>query len=410
MHQCGIGNVVASTGTSLTEEQIRLIKRFTRNVTILYDGDKAGVHASLRAIDMILHEEMNVRLLLLPDDDDPDSFSRKHTTEEFQAYVAEHEVDFLEYERRALLDGAGNDPLKKAQAVHTLVASIAQIGDALTREVYVKQCAEMMGIDIKTVFDALGKQLVNNATRQRDLDVAEQRRQAYAEQRATQQAAQQQQPVRQSLPPDLPPDLSPQGLAQLGYSPAPNQEPAPQPQPAAQPQQQDIEMREVMRFFVTYAQSKMEQTEGQPTVAQYIIESLDADQIQTPDPTFNKILDEYRNAADPTAIDERHFINMADEDVVRFVASAISRPQLSRIHSRYTDIKREEEQLDYLVPRAVDELRMKVIIRMLDDAYLNLQTATTDEQAAAIMEQIANLTKVKKSFSMERLGERAICR
>lgn len=410
MHQCGIGNVVASTGTSLTEEQIRLIKRFTRNVTILYDGDKAGVHASLRAIDMILHEEMNVRLLLLPDDDDPDSFSRKHTTEEFQAYVAEHEVDFLEYERRALLDGAGNDPLKKAQAVHTLVASIAQIGDALTREVYVKQCAEMMGIDIKTVFDALGKQLVNNATRQRDLDVAEQRRQAYAEQRATQQAAQQQQPVLQSLPPDLPPDLSPQELAQLGYSPAPNQEPAPQPQPAAQPQQQDIEMREVMRFFVTYAQSKMEQTEGRPTVAQYIIESLDADQIQTPDPTFNKILDEYRNAADPTAIDERHFINMADEDVVRFVASAISRPQLSRIHSRYTDIKREEEQLDYLVPRAVDELRMKVIIQMLDDAYLNLQTATTDEQAAAIMEQIANLTKVKKSFSMERLGERAICR
>lgn len=411
MHQCGIANAVASTGTSLTTEQIRLIKRFTKNVTILYDGDKAGVHASLRAIDMILHEGLNVRLLLLPDDDDPDSFSRKHTAEEFQAYVTEHEVDFLNYEKQALLDGAGDDPLKKAQAIHTIVASIAQIDDALTREVYVKQCAQMMGMAEKTVYDALGKQLVDNATRQRDLDVAEQRRQAFAEQRAAQQAAAAAAAAtQQQLPPDIPPDLSPSELAQLGLSSAPS---APAPRAAQQPQAQpeEVEMKEVLRFFVSYTQEKMELTEGQPSVAQYIIESLDADQIPTQNPTFNKILNEYRNAPDPTTIDERHFINMADEDVARFVAWAVgSRQPLSRIHSRYTVVKDEDEQLDVLVPRAVDELRMKVLNEMLDDAMLRLSQATSDEEAASLMEHIAKLTQVKKTFAEKRLGERAICR
>ena len=170
-------------------------------------------------------------------------------------------------------------------------------------------------------------------------------------------------------------------------------------------------MKEVLRFFVSYTQEKMELIEGQPSVAQYIIESLDADQIQTPNPTFNKILNEYRNAPDPTTIDERHFINMADEDVARFVAWAVgSRQPLSRIHSRYTVVKDEDEQLNELVPRAVNELRMKVLNEMLDDAMLRLSQATSDEEAASLMEHIAKLTQVKKTFAEKRLGERAICR
>lgn len=421
MHQSGVPNVVASTGTSLTAEQIQLIKRFTKNITILYDGDKAGIKASLRAIDMILHEGLNARLLLLPDDDDPDSFSRKHTSDEFQAYVDQHEVDFLAYEYQALVVPAADDPLKRAEATKTIIASIAQIEDALTREVYIKQCAKMMDLAEQTVYNELGKQLVDNATRQRDLDIQEQRRRAYAEQQARQAAQQPQptiaQPAPQSLPPDIPPDLSPSELAQLGFAPAP-QPVAPQvaPQPSSrQATAEEVEMKEVMRFFVSYTQDKMLETEGQPTVAQFIISALDSDNITTANPTFNKILDEYRSAPDKSTIDERHFMNMGDNDVAQFVATAIgSRTPLSKIHSRYTVIKDESEMLDPLVNRAIDELRMTVIERMIDDAMRRLQQAVqgnaSDDDVDALMQEINQLNEVKKQFCLNRLGERAILR
>lgn len=415
MHQSGVANVVASCGTALTPEQVQILKRFTSNITILYDGDEAGVKASLKAIDMILHAGLNARLLLLPDNDDPDSFSRKHSADEFQDYVNSHEVDFLTYQRQALIDPAANDPIRKAHASKVIIASIAQIDDRLTREIYVKQCAKMLDISEQSVFEQLGKQLIDNATKQRDEDVRLQRQQAFAQQRAQQQSQQQPPapptpPISQPLPPDFPPDLSPSELAQMGYS-----MPTPQPTPAPQPIQQsparpndEVEMAEVMRFFVSYTQNKMLETDKQPTVAQYIIEALDADQIQSNNPTFNKILDEYRSAPDKSRIDDHHFMTMGDNDVASFVANAIgSRLPLSKIHSRYTVIKDESELLDSLVPRAVDELRMTLIKRMINDTMRQIQSAS-DDDILPLMEQLEKLNEIKRSFSVNRLGERAI--
>lgn len=164
MHQLGITNVVASSGTSLTVPQIRLIKKFTDNVTIMYDGDAAGIHAALRGIGLILKEGLNVRVVLLPDDDDPDSYSQKHNLEEVQAFLQANEQDFIEYKTDLLLGKSGNDPLKKAELINDIADTIALIPDQIKRAVYVQSAAVKFGINE----DALYARILN--TRQKMID------------------------------------------------------------------------------------------------------------------------------------------------------------------------------------------------------------------------------------------------
>ena len=164
MHQLGILNTVASSGTSLTVEQIRLMKRFTPNVTIMYDGDSAGIHAALRGINMVLKEDMNVKIVLLPDGDDPDSFARKHTLAEVQEFIAENERDFIGFKTDLLLEDAGRDPLKKAMVINDIADTIAGIPDAIKRSVYVGDCAQKFGIESDILFDRIRK------TREKDLE------------------------------------------------------------------------------------------------------------------------------------------------------------------------------------------------------------------------------------------------
>lgn len=164
MHQLGITNVVASSGTSLTVSQIRLIKKFTDNVTIMYDGDAAGIHAALRGIGLILKEGLNVRVVLLPDGDDPDSYSQKHNLEEVQAFLQANEQDFIEYKTDLLLGQSGNDPLKKAELINDIADTIALIPDQIKRAVYVQSAAVKFGINE----DALYARILN--TRQKMID------------------------------------------------------------------------------------------------------------------------------------------------------------------------------------------------------------------------------------------------
>lgn len=147
MHQAGVENVVSSSGTSLTTEQIRLLSRFTKNITVIYDGDSAGIHASLRGIDMILKEGMNVRVVLLPSPEDPDSFARGHTATEVQEYIRANEQDFLAFKAKLLLQDAQGDPIRKAALIGDMVQSITQIPDPIQRSVYIKECARIMEID-----------------------------------------------------------------------------------------------------------------------------------------------------------------------------------------------------------------------------------------------------------------------
>ena len=146
MHQSGVENVVASSGTSLTTEQIRLLARFTRNITVMYDGDSAGQHASLRGIDMILKEGLNVRVVLLPEEHDPDSFARSHSAEEVREYVKQNSQDFISYKAKLLLADAGNDPIKRSEVIKDMVESISEIPDSIQRSLYVKECAKIMAM------------------------------------------------------------------------------------------------------------------------------------------------------------------------------------------------------------------------------------------------------------------------
>ena len=155
MHQLGITNVVASSGTSLTVEQIRLIKRFTENVTIMYDGDPAGIHAAIRGIDMILKEGMNVKVVLIPDGDDPDSYARKHTLEEVEAFIAANEQDFIAFKADLLLGEAGNDPLKRANLINDIADTVAGIPDAVKRSVYTDSISAKFHIDADILTDRI---------------------------------------------------------------------------------------------------------------------------------------------------------------------------------------------------------------------------------------------------------------
>ena len=167
MHQAGIENVVASSGTALTHGQIRLIRRFSNNITVLYDGDAAGINAALRGIDLLLEEGMNVKVVLLPDGEDPDSFARKQNAESFTRYINDHEVDFIRFKTQLLLEEAASDPIKKAGLIANLVQSISVIPNNITRSVYTHDCANLLSIDEKMLIREVNKIRLKNVEKQK---------------------------------------------------------------------------------------------------------------------------------------------------------------------------------------------------------------------------------------------------
>ena len=165
MHQCGIENVVANSGTALSIHQIRLLHRFTSNIVLLYDGDAAGVHAALRGTDMLLEEEMNVKVLLLPEGDDPDSFARNHTAEDFRKYIEDHQVDFIQFKTDISLRGV-TDPVKRSQAINSIVESISKIKNQITRAAYITDCAHRLGVNEAIIVNALNNFVRNGMSEQ----------------------------------------------------------------------------------------------------------------------------------------------------------------------------------------------------------------------------------------------------
>lgn len=157
MHQSGVKNVVASSGTSLTPGQIRMIRRFTNNITVLYDGDRAGIKASIRGIDMLLAEGMNVKVLLLPDGDDPDSFARKHNAKEYREYIDSHQTDFIRFKTRLFMEDSADDPVSRASLIDNMVTSIALIPDKILRSMYIKECSQTMNVEESLLLDAVAK-------------------------------------------------------------------------------------------------------------------------------------------------------------------------------------------------------------------------------------------------------------
>lgn len=195
MHQCGIENVVANSGTALSVHQIRLLHRFTSNIVLLYDGDNAGIHAALRGTDMLLEEEMNVKVLFLPDGNDPDSFARSHSAEEFRRYIQEYQTDFIQFKTDILLRGV-TDPVKRSQAINSIVESISKIKNQITRASYITDCSHRLGVNEAIIVNAL-----NNFVRNGMSEQVKAERRAAGLKDSTVAAAQQAQSVMRAVTP-----------------------------------------------------------------------------------------------------------------------------------------------------------------------------------------------------------------
>ena len=380
MHQAGIENVVSSSGTSLTTEQIRLLGRFTKNITVIYDGDPAGIHASLRGIDMILKEGMNVRVVLLPEPEDPDSFARAHTSDEVQEYIRANEQDFLAFKARLLLKDAEGDPIRKAALIGDMVQSIAQIPDAIQRSVFIKECARIMDIDEQILISEVArKRLTSSGDRETDEFL---RRQTVQRQRET--AQHEVEYVRH---------------VEAGSS-------------------FEALEREIVKYLLKFGHCSFDFKEGREmvpcNVAEVIFGELSDDNITFRNPVYAKIMATYRAQWEQTGpgveVPVRLFLNHVDPEVCNtavdiltaddnYVASELWRRKEVHVES-------EAEMLAVGVPKAVTLYKSKVIDSLIKE--LNARLADDTLSDAGLEEVLRRLdgynrVKVQIAHKLQRL-------
>ena len=376
MHQAGIENVVASSGTSLTQGQIRMIARFSHNITIIYDGDSAGIKASLRGIDMVLKEGMNVRTVLLPDGEDPDSFARSHNASQVQDYILTHEEDFISFKIRLLMKEADGDPIKRAALISDIVQSISVIPDAITRSVYARECSRQMEVDENILLREIAMKRVGHKAGPEAKEFI--RKQEIIQRKQAEEAA---------------------------YTPL---------QLEAGSSIDELE-HELIKYLLKYGTQNFEYTEGKKStelnVAEVIISNLDQNGITMKDPTFRKIYEEYksmREAQEPIEIN--HFINHPDPEVCNAVVDLLTYDEnypVSKLWKRFDIVvESEQDRLPTALPRAVILYKSKVI----DDIIAELRTRLNDpsvseEEEIEITRQISILNQERTSISkkLERL-------
>ena len=379
MHQLGITNVVASSGTSLTVEQIRLVKRFTDNVTIMYDGDPAGIHAALRGIDMILKEGMNVKVVLIPDGDDPDSYARKHTLEEVEAFIAANEQDFIAFKADLLLGEAGNDPLKRANLINDIADTVAGIPDAVKRSVYTDAIAAKFRIDADILTDRI--------RRTREKIQGEERTQA---QREAARARREEEDKQQ----------------ESTYVPPVNELKALETQnPLLAPSE-----RELLGFILTDGSTPLVfesdsefYSERPQTVAEFIDAALAGDGIAFANDAYHRTYEAYFALYDAgKGQDEivRDLLNGAD-DAVRFVTSQLSDVKYALTVSHFREaLTTRDSWLTNFVPKAILAYHIK---RLQSDQTVltrELATAGTDRQRE-ILSTLERINEFKKTINIK---------
>ena len=408
MHQSGVENVVASSGTALTTHQIKLIHRFTNNLTVLYDGDAAGIKASLRGIDMLLEEGMNIKVCLLPDGDDPDSFARKHNSTEFQAFIREHETDFIRFKTNLLLEDAGRDPIKRAELIGSLVQSIAVIPEAIVRDVYIKECAQLLHVEDKLLVSEVAKRREKQAE-QRAEQRERERRQAQARAAAVQDG--------EAAPNDAPPP------------PAEEDVPAPAPQPADDYAsfipQEDKEGREFYRYerlilqmVVRYGERVMcnvpddEGHEVPVTVTEYIVQDLQQDELAFHNPLHRRMLQEAAERIHTEGFRAEHyFLNHPDPTISQLSAELVSdRYQLSKYHYKNQHIVTDEERLYELVPLLMINFKYAIVTEEMTHLMRALQDPAVladNDRCTAVLTRYNELRQVQ-SVMAKRLGDRVV--
>lgn len=418
MHQSGIENVVASSGTALTPGQIRLIHRFTNNMTVLYDGDAAGIKASIRGIDMLLEEGMNIKVCLLPDGDDPDSFARKHNSTEFQEFISKHETDFIRFKTNLLLEDAGKDPIKRAELIGNLVQSISVIPEAIVRDVYIKECAQLLRVEDKLLVSEVAKRRESQA--ERHAEQAERERRAANAARANAEAGQP--PYANENIPPVTPDgtpLPPESLA--GYDANSSLPPEDAyvsfiPQEGKEGQEFYKYERLILQMIVRYGERIMcnvtnEEGEEVPmTVIEYIVNDLKEDELAFHNPLHRQILTEAAtHIGDKGFIAERYFPAHPDTTISKLSVELISsRYQLRR--SQVEQMVTDEERLYELIPRLMINFKYAIVSEELKHMMFALQdpeVANNEEKCNSIMKRYSEMRGIQ-SIMAKRLGDRVV--
>lgn len=419
MHQSGIENVVASSGTALTPGQIRLIHRFTNNMTVLYDGDAAGIKASIRGIDMLLEEGMNIKVCLLPDGDDPDSFARKHNSTEFRQFIEEHETDFIRFKTNLLLEDAGKDPIKRAQLIGNLVQSISVIPEAITRDVYIKECAQLLRVEDKLLVSEVAKRREMQAEKRAE-QIERERRAAAAKpaenaRTETGSSAAAAPATAEGAP--LPADGTTGGETDAPFPPEDNYVSF-IPQEGKEGQEFYKYERLILQMIVRYGEKIMcnvadeEGREIPVSVIEYVVGDLKEDELSFHNPLHRQILTEAAaHIHDEGFIAERYFLAHPDTTISKLSVELISnRYQLSKYHSKTQKIVTDEERLYELVPALMINFKYAIVSEELKHMMYALQdpaVANDEQKCTDIMARYNEMRKIQ-SIMAKRLGDRVV--
>lgn len=393
MHQSGVENVVASSGTSLTPGQIRLIHRFTNNITVLYDGDMAGIKASIRGIDMLLEEGMNIKVCLLPDGDDPDSFARKHNATEFQNFIQEHETDFIRFKAQLLMEDAGKDPMKRAELINDIVRSIAVIPEAIVRDVYIKECGQLLRIEDKL--------LVSEVAKRRELQTEKGNKPIASNNAPTPQPGE--------MPPPFPPEEMEADTYQSFI-----------PQEGKEGQEFYKYERLIIQMIVRYGEKVMcnltdeEGNEVPVTVVEYVINDLKEDELAFHNPLHRRILSEAsEHIHDQEFASERFFVAHPDPKISTIATELASdRYQLSKYHSKTQKLVTDEERLYEMVPMLMINFKNAIVAEELKHIMYALQDpsiANDNAQCDAVMQRYKEMKEIQNLMA-KRLGDRVVLR
>lgn len=344
MFQSGIENVVASGGTALTKPQIRLIQRFTSNITVLYDGDAAGIHAALRGIDMFLEEGFNVKVVLLPDGEDPDSFAQSHDSTEFIQYIEEHQTDFIRFKMALLSKEAGDDPYKRAALIKDITSSIAIIPDIITRQVYIKDCSDRLHMSEKV--------LTTEVVNLRRKKIEEHNK---AKDREAEQAATTVEPTAESTETTATP-VNP-------TSPV-------NPTPIKAPKSTlDQNFYNLMQLVVRYGERPIQVGDTIYSIGEIIIYTIEEDEIKAPEPVYQAIIDEFKRHCKDEGFKAEDFFKFHPDP-------AISALAIDMIAEKYQYASfNHEGRLGELVTQFLYEIKLTVINQQIEELEQNLKEA-----------------------------------
>ena len=407
MHQCGLENVVANSGTALSEEQIRLLHRFTSNITLLYDGDEAGIKASIRGIDMLLAEGMNIKVLLLPDGDDPDSFARKHNATEFRQYIADHEENFIHFKTNLLLKDTKNDPIKRASLITDMARSIGLIPNEIIRYACLKECASLLSVDEHIIQNEIKK-----IVQQRKDEYIEQRRKEKEEAERT-NAIQQPSSYPGNVPddglippPPFPPEETQDTVQNESYIPQSGWEKLP------------FYTKELhlIKTLIRHGDKIMCYMEGENgeeipvTVAEYISIDLSQDGLQFQNPLHRTLLEEANNHIhDENFKTERYFIAHPNPQISRMAAEMIS-DRYRHSKSNEKVLMKDEERLHELVPHLLVDFKLAILEEDMKQTIQQLnqpEAAQNPTRAMEIMKHYKELTEMLREMA-KRAGDRVI--